>query len=46
MTDYTTYRRLAGSEKSQSNKEMFEKLSAMEQRHYDLWMKYRPPGTR
>jgi VIT1/CCC1 family predicted Fe2+/Mn2+ transporter len=45
MTDYTTYKRLAGSEKSQSNKEMFEKLSAMERTHYDLWMKYRPAGT-
>ncbi len=24
---------------------MFEKLSAMEHTHYDLWMKYRPQGT-
>ena len=45
MTDYTTYKRLASSEKNQANKEMFEKLSAMERRHYDLWMKYRPQGT-
>jgi VIT1/CCC1 family predicted Fe2+/Mn2+ transporter len=45
MTDYTTYKRLASSEKSQANKEMFEKLSAMEHKHYDLWMKYRPQGT-
>jgi vacuolar iron transporter family protein len=40
MTDYTTYKRLAGSEKSGTNKEMFEKLSAMEHHHYELWMKY------
>jgi vacuolar iron transporter family protein len=46
ITDYTTYKRLAGSEKSQSNKEMFEKLSAMENKHYELWKKYCPPGTR
>jgi VIT1/CCC1 family predicted Fe2+/Mn2+ transporter len=46
MTDYTTYKRLANSEKSQSNKEMFEKLSEMEHKHYDLWMKYRPQGTK
>ena len=46
MTDYTTYKRLAGSEKSQSNREMFEKLSAMERTHYDLWMKYRPQGSK
>ena len=45
MTDYTTYKRLASSEKSQTNRDMFEKLSAMEHRHYDLWMKYRPQGT-
>jgi vacuolar iron transporter family protein len=45
ITDYTTYKRLASSEKSPSNREMFEKLSAMERRHYDLWMKYRPEGT-
>jgi VIT1/CCC1 family predicted Fe2+/Mn2+ transporter len=45
MTDYTTYKRLASSEKSESNREMFEKLSAMEHKHYELWMKYRPPGT-
>src|SRR5712692_7151765 len=46
MTDYTTYKRLASSEKSQSNKDMFEKLSAMEHKHYDLWMKYRPQGAK
>jgi rubrerythrin len=34
MTDYTTYKRLAGSEKDQSNRDMFEKLSAMEHGHY------------
>ncbi len=45
MTDYTTYKRLASSEKAQSNRVMFEKLSAMERKHYDLWMKYRPKGT-
>ena len=45
MTDYTTYKRLAGSETSEANKEMFGKLSEMEHRHYDLWMKYRPQGT-
>jgi vacuolar iron transporter family protein len=45
MTDYTTYRHLAASEKSQSNREMFEKLSAMEHKHYDLWMRYRPKGS-
>src|SRR6266513_2533635 len=44
MTDYTTYKRLASSEKSQTNKDMFEKLSAMERTHYDLWTKYRPQG--
>ncbi len=44
MTDFTTYKRLASSEKSQSNKDMFEKLSAMEQKHYKLWMKYCAPG--
>ncbi len=42
ITDYTTYKRLAGSEKNQTNRDMFEKLSAMEHTHYDLWMKYRP----
>jgi len=46
MTDYTTYKRLASSEKNQSNKEMFEKLSAMERNHYDLWMRYCPQGTK
>src|ERR1700674_4548838 len=46
ITDYTTYKRLASSEKSQANKEMFEKLSAMEHSHYALWMKYCPPGTK
>jgi VIT1/CCC1 family predicted Fe2+/Mn2+ transporter len=46
ITDYTTYKRLAGSEKSQKNREMFEKLSAMEHTHYDLWMKYCPQGTK
>ena len=45
MTDYTTYKRLASSEKDQASKEMFEKLSAMERTHYDLWMKYRPQGS-
>jgi VIT1/CCC1 family predicted Fe2+/Mn2+ transporter len=45
MTDYTTYKRLANSEKSQANREMFEKLSEMERRHYELWMRYRPSGT-
>jgi len=45
MTDYTTYKRLASSEKSQTNREMFEKLSAMELDHYELWMKYVPKGT-
>jgi vacuolar iron transporter family protein len=45
ITDYTTYKRLASSEKSQGNRDMFEKLSAMEYKHYDLWMKYRPQGT-
>jgi VIT1/CCC1 family predicted Fe2+/Mn2+ transporter len=46
MTDYTTYKRLAGSEKLQTNKEMFEKLSAMELTHYQLWRRYLPPGTK
>ena len=46
MTDYTTYKRLAASERSKSNREMFEKLSEMESGHYDLWMKYRPHGTK
>jgi len=46
MTDYTTYKRLASSEKNQSSKEMFEKLSAMEHDHYELWMKYRPQGKK
>jgi vacuolar iron transporter family protein len=46
ITDYTTYKRLAGSEKSQTNREMFEKLSAMEQTHYELWKRYCPPGTK
>ena len=46
MTDYTTYKRLANSEKSQTNKDMFEKLSEMEHKHYDLWMKYRPQGAK
>lgn len=45
MTDYTTYKRLAESEKSETNREMFEKLSAMEHNHYELWMKYVPKGT-
>jgi VIT1/CCC1 family predicted Fe2+/Mn2+ transporter len=45
ITDHTAYKRLASLEKSQTNREMFEKLSAMEQTHYDLWMKYRPKGT-
>jgi vacuolar iron transporter family protein len=45
MTDYTTYKRLASSEKSEINREMFEKLSAMEHNHYELWMKYVPKGT-
>jgi VIT1/CCC1 family predicted Fe2+/Mn2+ transporter len=44
MTDYTTYRRLALSEKNEANREMFEKLSAMERQHYELWKKYLPPG--
>jgi vacuolar iron transporter family protein len=46
ITDYTTYKRLASSEKSQTNKEMFEKLSAMEEDHYKLWMRYCPKGTK
>ena len=46
MTDYTTYKRLAASERSKSNKEMFEKLSEMEHGHYDLWMRYRPQGAK
>ena len=46
MTDYTTYKRLASSEKSQANREMFEKLSAMEHNHYELWKGYCPPGTK
>jgi vacuolar iron transporter family protein len=46
MTDYTTYKRLASSEKSQSNREMFEKLSAMEHKHYELWKRYCPQGTK
>src|SRR5439155_25052107 len=46
MTDYTTYKRLASSEKSQTNKDMFEKLSAMEHKHYDLWIKYCPQGAK
>ena len=46
MTDYTTYKRLATSEKEQSNREMFEKLSAMEHNHYQLWMRYCPKGTK
>ena len=46
ITDYTTYKRLAASEKSPGNKEMFGKLSAMEHTHYDLWMKYCPKGTK
>jgi VIT1/CCC1 family predicted Fe2+/Mn2+ transporter len=46
MTDYTTYKRLASSEKNQTNKDMFENLSAMEQTHYNLWMKYRPHGAK
>lgn len=45
MTDYTTYKRLASSEKSESNREMFQKLSEMELIHYELWKKYLPPGT-
>ena len=45
MTDYTTYKRLAGSEKSQLDRDMFEKLSAMERRHYDIWRRYLPKGT-
>ncbi|HUI01258.1 MAG TPA: VIT1/CCC1 family protein [Nitrososphaerales archaeon] len=45
MTDYTTYKRLAASEKGKENKDMFEKLSSMERRHYDLWMRYLPKGT-
>jgi len=45
MTDYTTYKRLSNSEKSQKNKEMFEKLSGMEHTHYELWKRYLPPGT-
>ena len=45
-TDYTTYKRLAGSEKDKANKEMFEKLTGMEQTHYQLWMRYLPPGTK
>jgi VIT1/CCC1 family predicted Fe2+/Mn2+ transporter len=46
MTDYTTYKRLASSEKTQTNREMFEKLSAMEHNHYELWKRYCPPGTK
>jgi VIT1/CCC1 family predicted Fe2+/Mn2+ transporter len=46
MTDYTTYKRLAGSEKNKTNREMFEKLSGMEHNHYALWMRYCPPGTK
>ncbi len=46
ITDYTTYRRLAASEKSKANKEMFEKLSAMEHTHYELWKKYAPQDTK
>jgi VIT1/CCC1 family predicted Fe2+/Mn2+ transporter len=46
MTDYTTYKRLASSEKSQASKEMFEKLSAMEHNHYALWMRYCPQGSK
>ena len=46
MTDYATYKRLASSEKAQTNKDMFEKLSAMEQNHYELWKKYCPPDTK
>ena len=46
MTDYTTYKRLAASEKIQSNRDMFDKLSAMEHTHYKLWMKYAPQGTK
>src|SRR5580700_8118294 len=46
ITDYTTYKRLAVSEKTQANKDMFEKLSAMEHDHYELWKRYCPPGTK
>src|SRR5271169_5559386 len=46
ITDYTTYKRLASSDKNPTNKEMFEKLSAMEHTHYDLWMRYCPKGTK
>jgi len=46
MTDYTTYKRLASSEKTPANREMFEKLSGMEHNHYTLWMKYSPRGTK
>jgi vacuolar iron transporter family protein len=46
MTDYTTYKKLANSEKAKTNKDMFEKLSAMEHNHYELWKKYCPPGTK
>jgi vacuolar iron transporter family protein len=45
MTDYTTYQRLAGSEKNPANREMFKKLSAMEHDHYVLWKRYWPQGT-
>lgn len=45
ITDYTTYKRLAALEKQQVNKEMFENLSEMEQRHFELWKKYVSPGT-
>jgi vacuolar iron transporter family protein len=45
MTDYTTYKRLAATEKAQSNREMFGKLSEMEHRHYELWKRYLPEGT-
>ena len=46
MTDYTTYLRLSKSEKTQSNKALFGKLSAMEHTHYELWKRYLPRGTK